>query len=146
MKKTWLFSLPIILLVLFSSCSLEHLFSNYPAGGSAALPADKINDTLRSFTAPFEYKTLLPVRLKLSVELYESTSGTEGTGSLQSLPPQEAVIIVTLHNNKGNLAYAGRIQPDGVLSTLLQLPAAPEDMTLTLHAEGFEERKVLIQD
>ena len=132
MKKYCVLSL-IILMMMLSACFLENPWSNQSPAGTAALPPDQIHDTLRSFTGPFEFDTLLAVELELNVAPHEST-------------PEAANIIVTLHDEQGNLVYTGRVQPDGSLTTILQLPAAPEDMTLTLHAHGFETRKVVIRD
>ncbi|MCK5200229.1 MAG: LruC domain-containing protein, partial [Spirochaetales bacterium] len=54
--------------------------------------------------------------------------------------------IITLHDEQGNLVYPGRVQSDGSFITILQLPSAPEDMTLTLNADGFASREVIISD
>ncbi len=130
-------------LLLLSGCPSP---LNEAATGNAtpSRPADQVADVSRPFTGEFRFQTLLPVALNLSVDLY-SASGS-GRGALEKLAPGAAEVIANLHDSKGNLVYAGKVQADGTLHGGLSLPAAPEDMTLTLSAEGFGERQVVIRD
>ncbi len=133
MKKYRAFSLLIFIVIMMSACFLGEPWSNLSSGGTATLPPDQIYDTPRSFTGPFEFDTLLEVELNLNVTPSESNTDA-------------ANVIITLHDEQGNLVYTGRVPSDGLLNTILQLPAAPEDMTLTLNADGFESREVVISD
>jgi len=142
MKKK-LFYLSISFVLILLSCSLDNPWIGQDDSGQPALPQDQSADMLRSYDSSFSFATLLPVTLKLKVNLYDPHSVES---ALQSLPPDNYTIIVTLHDNAGNPVYSGRVQNDGTLSTILSLPAAYQDMVLSLYAEGFEDRSVVITD
>jgi len=146
MKRFSTYTVVVFVLVALSGCFLQNPFLHNIDGGAASLPPDQINDVSRSYTDPFKFETVLPVGFELTVNLYDSVPGGKGPDELENLSPDAANVIVTLHDSTGNLIYKGRIQEDGTLSTLLSLPAAPEDVVLTLQAEGFADRKVTIQD
>jgi len=146
MKRFSTYTVVVFVVVALSGCFLQNPFLHNIDGGAASLPPDQINDVSRSYTDPFKFETVLPVGFELTVNLYDSVPGGKGSDELESLSPDAANVIVTLHDSTGNLVYKGRIQEDGTLSTLLSLPAAPEDVVLTLQAEGFADRKVTIQD
>ena len=136
--------LPILtvlaLLPLLLTCRLESALG--PASsGAGLLPADRILDVARSYSGPFEYATLLPVEVNLTVELYRQPTAA---AALERLSNGGELIIVTLENSKGEQLYAGSVPSGGTLSTVLVLPAAAEDVVLSLEAPGFEARQVTI--
>jgi LruC domain-containing protein len=136
--------LPILtvlaLLPLLLTCRLESALG--PASsGAGLLPADRILDVARSYSGPFEYATLLPVEVNLTVELYRQPTAA---AALERLSNSGELIIVTLENSKGEQLYAGSVPSGGTLSTVLVLPAAAEDVVLSLEAPGFEARQVTI--
>src|SRR4030042_5317324 len=61
------------------------------------------------------------------------------------LDPQAADVYVAVSDSQGAPVYAGRVLPDGTLSTRLMLPAAPEDLTFTLNSQGFVERSFTVK-
>jgi LruC domain-containing protein len=106
---------------------------------SFQLPRDQVSYSSRSFE---EFTTFYPVELDLRVELYES----DGEGGAQQLSAGAAEVYLRLHDAEGSRVYEGIVGSDGVISPVVYLPAAPQDIELSLSAEGFEERKVTISD
>jgi len=143
-RATVLGILSLAFLLVLSSCFLQNPYFGAATGGAAVLPPDQINDIVRSYTGPFEFETVLPVNIELQVNLYESTSGTKGATELTSLSPSAGAVTATIHDSVGNVVYKGKVQEDGILSAILSLPAAPENMKLTLEAPGYESRQVTI--
>ncbi|MBA7567831.1 hypothetical protein ES708_09549 [subsurface metagenome] len=133
------------LLLLLSSCFLDSPGLNTGGSESVYLPPDQINDSTRSFSEPFEYETLLPVSLNLQIDFYETVFAAEGS-SLVEIPPQAGKAIVTLKDSNGNLVYEGGVQTDGTVKAQMAVPAAQENMILTVTAEGYQERSVTIAD
>lgn len=112
--------------------------------GGASLPADEVRDVSRSVSGPFTFETLLSVDVRLAVDLYEVDDSGRVLGD--ALPPETADVFVVLDDSEGNRVYAGMVGDDGVLDASVQLPSAAEDMTLTIRAEGFETRTIVIDD
>lgn len=133
MKKYQILSLFLFILIIISACYMGDQWPSLSSEGNTSLPPDEIYDINRSYTGSFGFETLLEVELELNIEPLES-------------PPESTVIIITLHNKQGTLVYTGKAEPDGSLRTVLQLPSAPEDMTLTIQADGFESREIIIRD
>jgi LruC domain-containing protein len=134
------------LLLLLSSCFMSSPWLAGGEGDSVYLPPDVIKDTTRSGSEPFQFETLLPVDLNLEIDFYDLN-----TVGLDKAAPEEisaiagqAVVVIT--DSKGNLVYEGAVQADGSLDDQMVLPAAPEDMTLTVKAYGFQDRSVKIND
>jgi LruC domain-containing protein len=137
MKKTLVFLAAAIAALACVSCPLPLPLLPGVSGVAPALPVDIVRDVPRSTAGPFTYQTLLPVKLSLDVTLYDA-AGT-------AVPSAGVGVIATLLNQKGNVVYAGRIS-DGHLGALIMLPAAPENLTLSLRAEGCVGRSVVIGD
>jgi LruC domain-containing protein len=110
----------------------------------AQLPDDEVRDVVRTLSGPFTFETIYPVDVELIVELYETDE--QGVIQGEPLPPESADVYVTLEDSDGNTVYSGLVADDGTLNGTVQLPSAPEDMTLTLSAPGFEPRTVVIDD
>ena len=130
----------LALLSLLVTCRMESAFGPAPSA-TGMLPTDKVLDVARSYSGPFEYATLLPVQVNLTVDLYRQPSAS---AALERLSTDGELIIVILKNGKGDQLYAGSVPSGGTLSTVLSLPAAPEDAVLSLEAPGFEPRQVTI--
>jgi len=143
MKTARYLSVALGLLLLLSSCFLDSPGLNTGRSESVYLPPDQINDSARSFSEPFEYETLLPVSLNLQIDFYESVLAAEGS-SLLEIPPEAGKAIVTLKDSNGNLVYEGGVQADGTVKAQLAVPAAQENMILTVKAQGYQERSVTI--
>ena len=103
-----------------------------------ALPRDGIADIQRSSHGPFKFETFLPVKLVVDVDFY--TADFE----LRSLEAKD--VIVLLKDSGGNPVFGGKTDENGILEADVRLPGAPEDMTLYLHAEGYESREVVIRN
>ena len=144
MKKAIAYSLVAAMLVLLVSC--PNPLSQVPFNDAVSLPPDLVNDVPRSLSGPFTFETLLPVTLNLQVDLYAMAARAKGPGSLQKLPADAAAVIVDLRDTRGNTVYEGKVKADGTLGAMLRLPAAPEDMILTLSADKFGERAISIKD
>ena len=128
------------LLSLLVTCRMDTAFG--PASSAPAeLPADKVLDVARSYEGAFEYETLLPVELNLTVELYRQPAVS---GALERLAVADQLIVVTLEDSAGERLYAGSVPNGGTLSTVLALPAAPGSVVLRLESPGFEPREVTI--
>ena len=135
----------IIAALIAAGCS-GPLSSAGPGGGTGgvALPKDLVTDTARSYSGEFTFETLLPVELRVKVDLYEKGSGPNG-GTIM-LEPGAAKVYIGLTNESGSAVYRGMIGETGEIHRSVYLPAAEEDITLTLEAEGFETREVVIED
>jgi len=55
-------------------------------------------------------------------------------------------VVLLLTDSEDRLIFGGVTGADGTLFREIRLPAAPEDMSLSLHAEGYESRTILISD
>ena len=138
------FGSPIILLcagVLLALAGCPSPLSDAVTGGrgpSNGLPADQAADVVRFAAGDFTFETLLPVSLNLRVNLYNAARA--------KLAPDSADVIATLRDSMGNVVYSGKVQADGTLHGVLRIPAAPEDMTLTLSGEGVDERRIVLRD
>ena len=120
-----------------------------PAGpgdgtGGIVLPKDTASDTARSYSGEFAFETLLPVDLRVTVEHYEETIGPKGGTAV--LEPGAVRVYISLTDESGSTVFQGMTGASGEINRTVYLPAAEEDMTLTLEAEGFETRRVVIQD
>lgn len=145
MKTARYFIVAMGLALLLSSCFMSNPWLSEGEGDSVYLPPDVIKDTTRSSSEPFQFETLLPVTLNLEIDFYELD--TKGTGSKFAEIPAavgDAVVVVT--NSKGNVVYEGGIEADGTLNARLVLPADPEDMVLTVKAQGYQDRSVKISN
>jgi LruC domain-containing protein len=147
MKRTMLFLFILALVALLVSCPMP-LGQSQPDTGMTSgefaktqLPSDVVGDVVRASSASFDFQTLLSVKLSLTVNLYQKDAG-----ALKKLAPDAAEVYVSLSNSKGKPVYGGKLLLDGTLTAVVQLPAAPEDMTLTLTADGFSARNVTISD
>ena len=146
MKKSAIFLAGLVLLLsLVIGCSMPALLAG-KTSGRVALPPDAIGDQMRSSSGEFTFETLLPVDLSIQVDLYQRDLSVQGSSALLGLAPQEATVFATLTDSKGNQVYAGRLRADGTLEAQVQVPAALEDMTLTLSGDGLEERSVSIRE
>ncbi|MCK4515545.1 MAG: LruC domain-containing protein, partial [Spirochaetaceae bacterium] len=87
---------------------------------------------------------VFPVELNLEVNLFE----TDETGRVlgEQLASNSTAVFVVFADSEGNHIYSGKISSDGTLDAAIVLPSANEDITMTLAAEGFEERLVVISD
>jgi LruC domain-containing protein len=133
------------LVLLLSSCFMSNPWRSGGDGDSAYLPPDTINDTARSYSGPFKFETLLPVSLNLEIDFYELDA--DGLGAkIQQTVPEAGKAVVVITDSDGNAVYEGAVQADGTLEAELALPAAPEDMVLTVKAQGYQERSVTIHD
>ncbi len=135
MKRNFILFVAFLFFAVLGGCQFPS-FVPQQASEEQNLPGDEIKDVPRSQTADFAFQTLLPVDLSLTVNL---------SGKKDSITAAPAVIVRLLNKN-GSVVYTGKTKEDGTLETRLQLPAAPEDMTLTLKAPGYSERRVVIGD
>ena len=133
-------------ILLLASCPMDRLFTGSAPGATPLLPADWAADVPRSDAGSFEFKTLLPVDVNLAVRHYALVSMDKEPVSWTLLDPDEADVYVTVTDRDGAPVYTGSLMPDGTLSARLVLPAAPEDLTFTLNAQGFEERSFVVHD
>jgi len=149
-KRTAIYIALILAVILAAGCPMnpsmfeEGDFAVGAPSGSFALPDDQNNDTARSRAAVFEFKTFFPVKMTVNVDLYGPSADEDGEIGL--LDPSAADVFLTLRDDEGNLVYEGLIGGDGTLSADVFLPAAPEDITLTLRAAGFEPRTITIEE
>ena len=152
MKKDYRIFFPIMLIVLvLTACQmpLENSASGELTGSADyILPPDTVEDAPRVFSGNFTYETLLPVKLDLSFELYDPDQA-EGREALSFDDSEEGAapkIYVTVKDQEGNLLYAGAVAADKTLERTLYLPAAPKNIELFLEAEGFETRRVTVNN
>lgn len=145
MNKVVRWSICILGILLLSACPMERLLVGSSPTAAPRLPPDQVADVSRSDAEPFEFKTLLPVDVNLRIEPYELASGGKGPGSWTLLDLQAADTYVTVTDSQGEPVYAGRVLSEGSLSARLTLPAAPEDLTFTLNAQGFDQRSFVVK-
>lgn len=139
MKRLSAFVVPALLLAVLVGCPGPLGFM--PAPGETALPADSVNDSARS-VGIFTFETLFPVRVELDIDLYDVDA--EGRILPDPLPPGTAEVRISLTDVRGLPLYQGTAAEDGTLAATVYLPSAPEPVTLTLLADGFEDRTVVI--
>jgi hypothetical protein len=132
-------------MLVLAACPIERLLTGSSAVSDPPLPSDQVAYVPRSVAASFEFKTLLPVNVNLVVRKYKLESVGRGPGSWTLLDPLAADVYVAVTDSQGAAVYAGRVLPDGTLSTRLMLPAAPEDLAFTLSAQGFIERSFTVK-
>jgi LruC domain-containing protein len=145
MNKAARCSIFIVGVLLLSTCSIERVLSGRSAGTTPPLPSDQAAYVPRSVAASFDFKTLLPVNVNLTVREYRLDSDGDGPESWMLLDPLAADVFVAVTDSQGAAVYAGRVPPEGTLSTRLMLPAAPGDLTFTLSALGFVERSFTVK-
>ena len=145
MNKALRRSICILVVLLMSACPIERVLTGSSTAATPPLPPDQVADVSRSETGPFEFKTLLPVDVNLTVRHYEPATGIEDVDGWTLLDPHTADVYVNVTDSQGEPVYAGRMLPDGTLFTRLTLPAAPEDLTFTLSAQGSVERSFVVK-
>ncbi len=152
MKKEYRIFFPLILIFfIFAACQMP--LDDSASGGLTdsaeyLLPPDTIEDSPRVFSGNFTYETLLPVELDLSFELYDPDQA-EGREALSFDDPEESAapkVYVTVKDQAGNLLYSGSTAADKTLVKTLYLPSAPKNIELLLEAEGFEARRVTVNN
>jgi LruC domain-containing protein len=144
MDKVVRWSICILGMLMLSACPMERVLTGSSPITAPPLPPDLVADVPRSATDSFEFETLLPVDVNLTVRQYEYVAGTKESGEWMSRDPRTADVYITVTDSQGEAVYAGRVLPDGTLSSRLMLPAAPEDLTFTLSAEGYVERSFTV--
>jgi LruC domain-containing protein len=138
MKARALGAISAAVITILASCALS---VPRPGAGSTELPPDTVADVTRTYAGDFDFATVLPVALKLTVSPY-----TEGAQRSLKKTASEGVIVAELRDAAGHLVYAGRVGSDGALNAQLQLPTGSQDMTLTLSGAGMETRQVLLRN
>ena len=132
-------------MLVLAACPIERLLTGNPPVSNPQLPPDQVAYVPRSAAESFEFKTLLPVDVNLIVRKYKLEAEGKISSSWTMLDPQAADVYVAVTDSRGAPVYAGRVLPDGTLSTRLMLPAAPEDLTFTLTSQGFAERSFTVK-
>jgi LruC domain-containing protein len=146
MSKVVRLSICVLGVLLLSTCSIERMLNGTTVVASPPpFPPDEVSYVPRSVAGTFEFKTLLPVNVNLAVRQYRFDETLNSPGSWTRLEPLAADVYVAVTDTQGTAVYAGKVPPDGNLSTRLLLPAAPEDLTFTLSSEGFIERSFTVK-
>lgn len=145
MNRVARWSFCILGVLVLAACPLERSSPGATASLNQLLPPDLSADVPRSGTEAFEFKTLVPVDVSLTIRPYEQAQPVKGFGGWKALDPEVADAYLTVTDSRGERVYAGRVGSDGTFSAHLVLPAAPEDLTFTLHAQGFEERSFVVK-
>ena len=140
MKRKFVLPIVVILLAVLAGCPTPFSFLAPPA--KAMLPADSINDITRPMARVFTFETLFPVQVELQIALYDLDP--DGGVLPDPLPAGSAPVRVALTDKRGISLYAGTASEAGAVSTTVYLPSASEPVTLTLRADGFEDRTVVI--
>jgi LruC domain-containing protein len=107
------------------------------ASGSQATPSDQVTNVQRSASGEFSFETVLDTDVRVVVR------GESDDGS--AFPPL-AGAIVRFESESGNALFQGRADSDGAVSGTVSLPAAPQDVTLRVSADGYAPREVTIAD
>lgn len=144
MKK---FVYPVIILsiiLLIANCPAPFNSIDMPGFGGQQLPQDEVSYTSRSFSEDFTYKTLFPVQLDITAKLYDQSA--DNSGEPEPLSSDTANVKLKLVNASGTVVFESLLGTDGHLKTAVYLPAVSEDITLTLQADGFKTREVVIED
>ncbi|MBU8912386.1 MAG: LruC domain-containing protein, partial [Spirochaetales bacterium] len=148
MKRYRVIFLLFAVLAVVVSCSQPFAGSEAtdPVAGStgSALPPDQINDVARPPAGTFTFETVFAVTLNLDVNLFETDENGRVVGD--ELASESAAVFAILHDSEGNPIYSGKVSTDGTLNGVVILPSAREDITMTLTAEGFEDRSIVISD
>jgi LruC domain-containing protein len=145
MNKVVRLLVAVAVILLLGTCSFERLLTGTAPSSPPPLPSDQVSYLPRAVAESFEFKTLLPVDVNLTVRQYRLDTVDKGPGTWTHLDPLAAGVFVAVADRQGTSVYAGRVSSDGTLSARLMLPAAPEDLTFTLTAEGFIERRFTVE-
>jgi len=131
----------LLFAVLLSGC-LQPLSETVPEGSTGqALPSDVVAHIARR-GGSFTFETVLSVALNVEVDLYRLDSWGFIVG--EPRPADETDVFVFIDDSSGNRIFGGKLDDTGALHAELVLPAAPDDMTLTISADGFGQRSVVI--
>jgi LruC domain-containing protein len=139
MSRSSLWVLPLAVL-LVSACSIGG------QNGSATIPADIVNDQLRSAAAEFAFQAIAPVELQLDVNLYDVSGSASSVASYASAVNGDWPVYVSLVDPNGQVLYGGVFSSEGSLDTTLLVDGAMEEVTMKIDAEGYEERTFAIDD
>jgi len=101
-------------------------------------PAESVNDVLRTGSGTFDFETLLPVAVDLTVIPVDASGAAVNSN--------EAPIVVSLSNIAGHEVYRGMADSSGRFQTEVQLGSAPEEITLSVAAPGFNARHIAIRN
>ena len=155
MKRLFSIGILIILAVIFMGCNMGNPLSGVQlfnpeeqeeaAEADFSLPPDSADDTARSFSGSFNFETLFPVNFTIKVDFYDPEAELVD-GDPQPLPSGSGTAFVRLYNENGSIINNGMTDPDGVYSTSVYLPSAPENIRVTLTSEGFKDREIVIKD
>jgi LruC domain-containing protein len=156
MKRLGVSALSVILVGLISGCFFE--FSAGPGGTADPvnrfLPPDIIDDEPRVTEGDFQFETLLPVTFRLKVDDYDlraldpSLSVSQARSVLaerRAVAAEPVSVIMTLTTLEKKTVYQGRLESGETGEFNVLLPSAEEDLFLTLAADGFEPRSVVVE-
>lgn len=139
MKRWALWALPLI--VLLSSCTVGP--GNTAMSESASLsvlPPDVVRDVAR--TAGFQFETLLPLELKLDVNLYDTTELQRAAATVA----EDVPVYVTVTDQDGSVVFTGMLHSESTLLAQLIIASSTRNLTVTLSSPGYETRTVLVDD
>lgn len=142
-RTLFLVAAAVLTVALLAGCPAPFSGSADDSADGVPVPNDQVADVSRSVGGGFTFETIYPVDVELTVLLFE----TDESGFVsEELTPDAAQVFVTLADEAGNPVFSGLVPATGTIRASLQLPAAPEDVTLTLRADGFESRTLVISD
>ena len=142
MRKYSVLGLVLSLVLLLFGCNvsnpLSDIFDNLEneAEVEIPLPSDLVNDVIRSASRDFAFETMLPVRIVVDIDFYSDI--------FEPLAVDAKEAVVLLKDSSGDTVFGGVTGEEGILEAEIRLAAAPEEMSLSIFAEGFESRTVVI--
>lgn len=110
-------------------------------------PEDLVQDVLRDDTE-FNFQTILPVHIKLTLNLYDTDSQESSLAIRNAFIraiTQDNPVLAMIKDSQDNTVFQSTFDEAGNLDAEIMLPAAKEDMTLLIDGNGVEAREITIE-
>lgn len=143
MKRFQLFATALIVAATLISCTQPFKNAVPESSTGKPVPGDIISDVTRR-GGEFTFETVFTVSVNLEVDLYRIDEWGFIVGDPR--PADETDVFVFIDDSSGNRIFAAKLDEAGLLNAGVVLQAAPEDMTLTISADGYGERSAVIRN
>ena len=136
MNRRVLFLTAVVVTVVLAGC-FQPVGTGPDPSGSYTIPSDRSTYVQRSSSDLFSFETVLDTDVRIVVR---------GEDDDATAFPPLAGAIVRFESESGSALFQGRTNADGEVSGTVSLPAAPQDVTLRVSAEGYASRVVTVSD
>ncbi|MFP4012411.1 MAG: LruC domain-containing protein [Spirochaetaceae bacterium] len=124
-----------VILVVIAAC-YNPLSTEQDGSDTDTTPQDQITTVERSSDGTFDFETVLDTEISFEIRGENADGGFDPVSGA----------IIRLETESGAPLYQARTDGQGSVSGLLSLAAAPGDVTVTVEAEGYAPRTVVVED